>query len=143
MNSLRSRIEHELSFVGHYKDGRQHAISLLNLRYFKTQLTSHAQRLSETTCMLEKCYSLDWQQAPDDAKAKQVAAMLLIDFKHLHQRAQALAKECEQGMDTLVNSSVLEESRQSTANALKVQKLTGLRLPPAPKVGAQWSLAVT
>lgn len=123
LNLLHSRIEHELSFVGHQNVGRRDAVSLLNLKYIKTQLTSHAQGLAETVSILENRDSLDWPRA-DSTKAENAAHLLLTDFKYLLQRAEALARECEHGMDTLANSSVLDESRRSTENALRVQKLT-------------------
>jgi hypothetical protein len=124
LNLLHSRIEHELSLTGQQNAGRRNAVSLLNLRYIKTQLTSHAQRLAETVSTLENRDSLDWPRALASSKAEKIAHLLLTDFKYLLQRAEALARECEYGMDTLVNSSVLEESRRSAENAMLVHKLT-------------------
>jgi Mg2+ and Co2+ transporter CorA len=40
------------------------------------------------------------------------------------QRSFKLADDCEQGMATLANSSILQESRRMTDNAERVRKLT-------------------
>ncbi|KAK1767611.1 hypothetical protein QBC33DRAFT_71366 [Phialemonium atrogriseum] len=128
LNLLQSRIVHELSFVGAQGDGKYHSISLLNLKYIKTQLTSHAQSLTETVSLLQNRHDLDWphieRSDEDSATVERSANMLLSDFKYLLQRAATLAKQCDQGMTTLVNSSMLEESRRSANLATKVQRLT-------------------
>lgn len=121
---LHSCIEHELYFVGHQNVDWRNTVSLLNLKYIKTQLTSHAQGLAETVSTLENRHFLNWPRASGSSKAEKAANLLLTDFKYLLQRAETLAKECEHGMDTLANSSVLKESRRSTENAMRVQKLT-------------------
>ncbi|OAT13581.1 hypothetical protein BDBG_08754 [Blastomyces gilchristii SLH14081] len=128
LNLLHGRIKHELSFTGEQqKMGRRNdAVSLLNLRFIKTQLISHAQRLAETVRTLETCDLLGWQRDQESPKAQQRARLLLSDFGYLLQRAEGLARECDSGIDTLVNSSILEESRRSTENAIRVQKLTVL-----------------
>ena len=124
LNLLQSRIEHELSFVGNQDFGRYHSVSLLNLRYIKTQLTPLAQRLAETVSILQNHHSLDWPRAENSATAERAAVLLLADFEYLLQRADMLARECERGMTTLANSSALEESRRSAHLAMRVQRLT-------------------
>lgn len=124
LNFLQSRIEHELSFVGDQKVGQNHPVSLLNLKYIKTQLTPLAQRFAETVSILQSRHSLDWPRAENSATAERGAVLLLADFEYLLQRAGTLTRECEQGMATLANSSVLEESRHSASLALRVQRLT-------------------
>lgn len=126
LNLIHNCIEHELSFVALQDVDRRNAFSLLNLKYIKTQLASHARNLAETVSTLENRHTLDWPRAPSSTAADQAAALLLTDFKYLLQRADDLARECEQGMTTLTNSSILEESRRSTENAMRVQKLTVL-----------------
>ena len=124
LNLLSTRIEHELSFVGDEDVSRYHSISLLNLKYIKTQLTSVTQRLAETVSILENRNSLDWPRAEGSAVVDRTAVLLYTDFKYLLQRAETLAKECEQGMATLANSSVLDESRRSANMGMRVQRLT-------------------
>ncbi|PGH19535.1 hypothetical protein AJ80_03870 [Polytolypa hystricis UAMH7299] len=74
------RISHELSFTGQQSVGRPNAISLLNIRFIKTQLMSHAQRLAETVRILENLDSLDWPRAIGSPKAEKAAHLLLIDL---------------------------------------------------------------
>jgi hypothetical protein len=124
LNLLQSRIEHELSIIGKQALGRQHAVALLNLKYIKSQLTAHAQRLDETVTLLENHHTFGWPSSPDSETAKRTSGLLLLDFRHLLRRAGDLSKECEQGMATLANSSILEESRRMTDNAERVRKLT-------------------
>lgn len=98
----------------------------MNLKYIKTQLTSHGERLAETIGLLENRHSLDWPRVPTSDAAEKTAALLLTDFKYLLHRADSLARECEQGMATLANSSMLDESRRSVDNAIRVERLTVL-----------------
>ena len=124
LNLLSSHIEHELSFVGDQNFGQYHPASLLNLKFIKAQLTSLAQRLAETVSILQNRHLLDWPRAENSARAERAGVLLLADFAYLLQRAETLARECEQGMTTLANSSILEESRRSADMAMRVQRLT-------------------
>ncbi|KAK3377009.1 hypothetical protein B0T24DRAFT_665847 [Lasiosphaeria ovina] len=158
LSLLQKRIEREVSFVGakgvDLQGGGSDSVVLLNLKYLKTQLTSHAQSLAETTArILRNRRSPDWPRVFDAAAAaaggfrgddddgggggngnvsppaavemaEKTAVLLLADFEYLLQRADALARECEHGMTTLANSSVLQESRRSADLAMTVQKLT-------------------
>jgi hypothetical protein len=128
LNLLYARIQHELSFIGHGIQGHHNATSLLNLKYIKTQLTSHIDRLSETISTLHDRHTLGWPCCAPQSSflADQTAALLLMDLQYLLQRAEALTKECEHGMATLANSSILEESRRAFENAERVKKLTVL-----------------
>ncbi|MCJ1349983.1 hypothetical protein MMC31_008226 [Peltigera leucophlebia] len=99
LNLLHNCIKHELSFVGQQNVGRRNAVSLLNLKYTKTQLTLHSQGLAETDITLENRDSLGWPRAPEPPKADKAANLLLTDFKYLLQRAETLARECELGTD--------------------------------------------
>ena len=62
--------------------------------------------------------------AENSARTERVGVLLLADFAYLLQRAETLARECEQGMTTLANNSVLEKSRRSADMAMRVQRLT-------------------
>ncbi|KAM0430146.1 hypothetical protein ACHAPT_006154 [Fusarium lateritium] len=124
LNCLQYRIEREVSFIGAVEGSSRRAISLMNLRYIKTILKKHAQSLASTTSMLKSRDSLDWPRLESSDKAEQAAKILLADFEYLLQRAESLARECEQGMATLANSAVLEESRRSVDMGLRVEKLT-------------------
>lgn len=81
LNLMHTRIEHELSFVGHEDTGTNHAVSLLNLKYIKTQLGSHAQNLTETVSTLENRHTLDWPRNESSPTTEQVTALLLTDYK--------------------------------------------------------------
>lgn len=124
LNFIHKRIEHELSFIGQHTVIRHNSVSLVNLRYIKKHLDSHAQRLADVVTILRNRDSLDWPCAPGSQKAQHTARLLLTDFDYLLARAEALARACEHGMDTLGNSSILEEARRSTENAARVHKLT-------------------
>ncbi|KAL8882800.1 MAG: hypothetical protein Q9198_000260, partial [Flavoplaca austrocitrina] len=124
LNFCQKRIEHELSFVGTDNVGQYHSVSLLNLNYIKSLLTSHGQGLAETIGILKNRRSLDWPRVDKNATAEKAAVLLLADFEFLFQRVGTLARDCEQGMATLANSSVLEESRRSANTATRVQRLT-------------------
>ena len=86
--------------------------------------TSHTQGLNETISILRNRRPLDWPRVDDAATAEKVAVLLLADFEYLLQRTQALARECEQGMATLANSSALEAWRRSADMMMRVQRLT-------------------
>ena len=124
LNFLHNRINYELSFIGTANVGAYNSVTLLNLGYIKTQLASIAQRLAETVTMLRNRQSLDWPRAENSLTAERTATLLLADFEHLLQRTDTLGRECEQGMLTLANSSILEESRRSVNMATRVQRLT-------------------
>lgn len=129
LNLLQSRIEHELSFVGTQGGNDEYRpISLLNLKYIKTQLAAHVQNLNETVDLLQNRNHLDWPHIKGSGEesdtVERSANMLLADFKYLLKRADSLANQCDQGMTTLVNSSMIDESRRSAHLAMKVQRLT-------------------
>ncbi len=128
LNFINHRIERELSFIGIGQGLTNHEVSLVNLRYIKGILKRHEQSLAETSNMLENRSSLDWPRASSTStrvhKSEQAASLLLTDFKHLLQRAESLARECEQGMETLANTSILEESRRTVDMGMRVERLT-------------------
>lgn len=130
LNLLHKCIEKELSFIGAQEVGHRDSVSLINLSYIKAHLTAHAQSLTEATTVLQNRHSLDWPRIDTSqdvrlaALADKSAALLLADFEFLIGRAQVLSRECEQGMATLANNSVLQESRRSVDMAVKVQRLT-------------------
>lgn len=124
LNFIEQRIEHEISLTR--EDGKtpNQSALLLNLKYLKALLASHAQSLAETTGLLRNRHSLNWPRIEGNAVVDKMATLLLTDFEYLLQKAHTLAHECEQGMATLANIAVLEESRHSAEMARKVQKLT-------------------
>ncbi|RYP41073.1 hypothetical protein DL767_001234 [Monosporascus sp. MG133] len=128
LNFIHHRIERELSFIGFERGLSNHEVSLVNLRYIKGILKRHEQSLAETSNMLENRSSLDWPRVSSAStragKAEQTANLLLTDFKYLLQRAESLARECEQGMATLANTAVLEESRRTVDMGMRVERLT-------------------
>ncbi|KAI1327492.1 hypothetical protein F5Y16DRAFT_371476 [Xylariaceae sp. FL0255] len=128
LNLIHNRLERELSFITTDRGHGNHGVSLANLRYIKSILRRHEGSLAETSNMLENRSSLDWPRVPDTAagaeKTNHTANLLLTDFRHLLRRAESLSRECEQGMATLANITVLEESRQSVDMGLRVERLT-------------------
>jgi hypothetical protein len=124
LNLLQERINHELSLIGKEDISRFHTISLLNLSYIKASITKHAQSLTEVISVIQNRNSLDWPRNPDSPVAERAAVLLLTDFEYLLRRSRALVRECEQGMSTLANITVLEESRRSAQVATRVQRLT-------------------
>ncbi|KAL2070237.1 hypothetical protein VTL71DRAFT_13263 [Oculimacula yallundae] len=141
LNLLDKRIAHELSFVG-VDSGMYHSVSLLNLTYINMQLKKHAQNLTDTIGILRNRDALDWPRANQCDHAEQTAVLLLVDFEYLLHRAETLARECEQGMDTLANSSVLEEARRSTELNMVVHRLTiiGTIFIPLSFVCSAWGM---
>ncbi|KAK8139285.1 amidase signature enzyme [Apiospora sp. TS-2023a] len=127
LNLMHDHIDHELSFVGDERFVMQRDLSLLNLKYIRTHLARHAQGLEETVSIVKNHESFGWPSVQGTSLLKnRVVSMLLTDFEYLLKRTQALAKECDEGMGILANSSVLDESRRSTSNAMRVEKLTFL-----------------
>lgn len=129
LNLLQRCIKHELAFIGggneHENDtSLQYSVSLLNLKYIKTQLTSHVRRLAETVSVLRNRSFLRGPHMLELGTASRTADSLLADFEYLQQRADTLARECEQGMVTLANSTMLKEARLSAAMGMRVQRLT-------------------
>ncbi|KAF2753094.1 hypothetical protein EJ05DRAFT_542115 [Pseudovirgaria hyperparasitica] len=125
LNLLQSRIEHELSFIGQEGLGRYNASSLLNLRYIKTVLTSHIQRLAQILRTLENRKNMNWPCSHSPV-AEKSGTRLFIDLNYLLSCAQNLSLECERGIGTLADSSILEESRRTLTQAERVRKLTVL-----------------
>lgn len=142
LNLLQRHIDHELSFVGLRYVSQSNSVSLLNLKYVKTLLTSRAQGLTEIIGILRNRSLVDWPRADDDVTAEKAGALLLADYEHLLQRAETLARECEQGMATLADSSVLEESKRSVGMAKTVQRLTviGTVFIPLSFVCSVWGM---
>lgn len=161
LNLLHRRIEHELSFVGVENIGQRDSVSLLNLKYIQMQLASHAQSLAEVISILRNRHSIDWpcvgsdsdpdnenkgrdfsDNSHDVATVERTAILLLTDFEYLLQRAESLAHECEQGIATLANVSVLQESRHSADMAMTVQRLTviGTIFIPLSFVCSVWGM---
>jgi hypothetical protein len=136
LNLLMRCIEHELSFIGLRPDvadrpgddDRRDTAILLNLKYIKTQLTSHSHSLAETANILRNRTSLDWPRIGMTDKGADVvektAALLLADFDYLQRQADALTRACDKGIDTLANSVMLKESRRSAILAMSVWRLT-------------------
>ncbi|RHZ45767.1 hypothetical protein CDV55_100058, partial [Aspergillus turcosus] len=142
LNLLETRIKHELSFVGTENDVQYHSLSLVNLKYIKTLLTSNAQGVAETISLFKNRHSLHWPRVDNAPTAEKAACLLLADFEYLLQRSEMLSRECEQGMATLANSSVLEESRRSAEMNVSVQSLTiiGAIFVPLSFVCSVWGM---
>jgi hypothetical protein len=128
LNLVQERIEHELSFVGSQGGVNAHdfGTSLVNLRYIKTHLASHMERLAEISYLLQNRRCVNWPRVPESELAEKTATLLVKDYEFLTRRAQGLAEECQHGIATLANSCALEESRLSANNAAQVHKLTVL-----------------
>ncbi|GAP89358.1 hypothetical protein SAMD00023353_3701000 [Rosellinia necatrix] len=138
LNFLCRRVEYELSFVGSEGMTWFHQISLLNLKYIKAQLTHHVQSLTNSVEILRKPGPADRLQISQDDSSRtddpsninklhheeNAAGELLADFDFLLQQANSLIRECENGMLTLANSAMLEESRRSTKTARSMQHLS-------------------
>lgn len=130
LNLISARIQQEMSFVGYSNVARNYSTSLLNLKYIKTQLKLHMENLSEITSILNNRQISDWPKAESSGSSERpsvterTSVLLTLDFEHLLHRAGDLARECDLGVETLVNSSVLDESRRSYHMAVKVQRLT-------------------
>lgn len=126
LNLLQRCIKHELAFIGGDENDTSlhYSVSLLNLKYIKTQLTSHVKRLAEAVSVLRNRSFLRGPHMLELGTASRTADSLLADFEYLQQRADTLARECEQGMATLANSTMLKEARLSAAMGMRVQRLT-------------------
>ncbi|CAK7229731.1 hypothetical protein SCUCBS95973_007327 [Sporothrix curviconia] len=148
LNFVHAKIKHELSFIGTAAGGGGHAsaVSLLNLNFIKDLLDARTQGLVEVVGILRNRDALMWPRVPDGEPgadtARQTAALLLADFEHLLQRAEALAAACDQGVLTLANSAALEETRRSTELSLVVQRLTiiGTVFIPLSFVCSLWGM---
>lgn len=124
LDLLDKRIAREISFIGVKQVPKWNSVCLLNLRYIKSILTSNARRITSIANIIRNRHSLDWPCDEKSPVAKKAAALLLADYEDLLRRADMLARECEQGMTALANSSVLEESKRSADTGIRVQRLT-------------------
>lgn len=131
LNLIQNRIENELSFVALKDIGGRNAISLLNLKYLKSQLTSHARNLTENVSTFENLKILDWPRTVS-VTIDQTIALLITDFRYLLKRVEDLANECESGMTTLTNSSVMEETRRSAELSVVVWRYTAVAVVFVP-----------
>ncbi|KAM7214454.1 oligopeptide transporter [Rhypophila decipiens] len=143
LNLVQNRVENEMSLVGGGQFGQYLSISLMNLKYIKVLLTSHAQGLGEIITVLTNRHALEWPRI-DSAVAEKAAVLLLADLEYLKRRNEALSRECEQGMATLANMAVLEESRRSVDMSRTVQRLTviGTIFIPLSFVCSVWGMNV-
>lgn len=140
LNFLGQKMHHELSFIGRRDIIQSNSASLLNLKYIKTLLASQSRDLLEIIGILRSRHSLDWPRLDGVSTTEKRALLLLADFEHLLERSETLARECERGMSTLADSSVLEEARRSAELAMTVGKLTmiGTIFIPLSFVCAVW-----
>ncbi|KAM7205139.1 hypothetical protein V8F20_003276 [Naviculisporaceae sp. PSN 640] len=142
LNLVQNRIANEMSLVGGGGDSGQHlSIALLNLKSLKVLLTSHAQGLGEVITVVANRHALEWPRI-ENAVAEKAAVLLLADLEYLQRRNEALSRECEQGMATLANMAVLEESKRSVGMSRTVQRLTviGTIFIPLSFVCSVWGM---
>lgn len=124
-NVMKSRIDHELQFIGYWD--RTH--SLQNLQHLKTLLGEHISDLAETVAVLGSQAAVDWPDSTDSNRketVQKVAQLLCLDFKYLKDRAEKLSVACSEGIDAMISASVIAENKEAVRSAESVRKLTVL-----------------
>lgn len=136
LNMLESKIQKEMVQMD-VLDQVAPVPSLSNLVHHKRVLDRHIQRITDNVSMIQNRGKLttettlesDWPQAKEPADRRQVrlsALTLLRDFQYLLARAESLSLECDRGMNVLMNTAMIVESKKAIEQAEGVAKLTRL-----------------
>ena len=118
-----------------YQSLKQETPTLSNLLYFQEILETHMVRLKDTVKVIrgrgshwasscEKVTPVGSLSTSQRTKSDTAASMLLEDFEHLLERAEALKRRCDQGMAVIMNNAILAESKRAISQAKGVAKLT-------------------
>ena len=107
----------------------QEELGLANLRYSKSLLDEHLEYILETTNVILARGSVDWPKSTgsderDTAEVNEKLTQLTTDYEHLLSKAQTLASLCNDGMSTILNDSMLQESRKAIQQAEGTRRLT-------------------
>jgi Mg2+ and Co2+ transporter CorA len=103
------------------------ALALSNLHTSKTHLDAQLQRLHFLRTFVKNRKNRTWpvSSQPEQVKiADEAARDLLEGYDHLVHRVIALSKRCSDSTTSLMNQSMLEESRNAISQARVVGRLT-------------------
>ena len=103
------------------------ALGLSNLQTSKTHLDAQLQRLHFLRTFVKNRKNRNWpvSSGPEQVKiADEAARDLLEGYDHLVHRVVALSKRCSDSTMSLMNQSMLEESRNAISQARVVGRLT-------------------
>lgn len=128
LNMMQSTVMAELERANDPYSSEQ---TLANLHSGRRALSRHIERLEENILAVSAGAATKWPRlsslGPSTfATANEAAKTLLADFQYLLRRAQSLASECDRGVQVLMNSANITESRKAIAQAEGVAKLTRL-----------------
>ena len=122
LNFIKAEVVDAMKFV----DGQEET-SLANLRFNKAVLDDHMEHILTNINCFEARGDRKWPQIEEPHKdVDEVLKGLVSDFDHLYKKAQALSGQCNQGMSTILNSSMLQESRRAIEQAKGTKRLTVL-----------------
>ncbi|EED21633.1 hypothetical protein TSTA_088690 [Talaromyces stipitatus ATCC 10500] len=120
LNMLQSKIEKELKSSAIVQ---QKNPTLSSLLYNQQVLDRHIQRIRENVTFIQQYKNLDDYKDDD---ATRLYDKVLRDFEHLLARATSLSKQCNRGMQVIMNNATIKESRKAISQAEGVAMLTRL-----------------
>jgi hypothetical protein len=103
--------------------------TLTNLVYCQGLLETHIRRLKDLIHTVHHRGGEQWPAVPRLAndptdKAKITNSALETDFAHMLRHAEAMAERCTNGMNVIMNNTMLAESRRAMSQAKRVTRLT-------------------
>lgn len=116
LNMMQHQIEKEFFVIEAQTDW-----SLENLRYHKTLLDDHIQSMKGTLHALRRPLI---PGSPAEERISEAVQNVLEDFTHLLEQAQTLAAKCIEGINTIVSTTQLKESREGIKQAEGLRRLT-------------------
>ena len=107
----------------------QEEISLNNLRYNKSLLDEHVDHIIETANVIRGRGPSSWPKLTESderhtAEISERLTDLRNDYEHLLNKAHTLASLCSDGMNTIMNNSMLHESRRAIKQSEGTRRLT-------------------
>lgn len=124
LNMIHQKINDDLDFLNDEMEA-----SLLNLRYYKGMLDDHADEIKDIISFIQNGGDPSWPRAKDSSQADSVNAVLtelIYDFESLLSRANGLARKCKEGIENIVSSASLLESRKAIKKAEAMERLSRL-----------------
>ena len=124
LNLMQTQVQKDIHFLPAKME-----ISVANLKYSKSLLDEHVQRLRNTVDLLRNHELLNWPQASQPTTKDTVDRALrtsLLDYEHLLHRAQRLAAQCLEGTNMIMSGAMLAESRKGIIQAEGLTQLTVL-----------------
>ena len=124
LNLMQTQIQKDIQFLPAKME-----ISVANLKYSKSLLDEHVQRLKNAVDLLRSHEMLDWPQASQPIIKDTVDKALrtsLLDYEHLLNRAQSLAAQYLEGTNMIMSGVMLAESRKGIIQAEGLTQLTVL-----------------